>query len=175
LLELINDWLSIARMNGGQIVDNLKPTSLNEVLTKIVDFLQSIAIEKDVSLKIMPPSEDDVVLGDPESLEQVFVNLISNAIEYNKPDGEVIVSIKDRWDSVQVDVKDTGVGIGSEHLPRIFDQFYQIDRSKRKGDKGSGLGLAIAKKVVEAHNGSIDVSSEPGVGSVFSVHLRKPD
>jgi len=175
LLDLINDWLSIARMNGGQIIDNLKPTSLEKVLSKIVDFLQPIAKEKDVSLKIVPPSGDDVILGDQESLEQVFVNLISNAIEYNKPDGEIILSIEDRWDSVQVDVKDTGVGLDSDHLPRIFDQFYQIDRSKRKGDKGSGLGLAIAKKVVEAHGGSIDVSSELGNGSVFSVYLRKPD
>jgi two-component system sensor histidine kinase/response regulator len=175
LLDLINDWLSIARMNGGQIIDNLKPTSLKGILSEIVDFLQPVAKEKDVSLKVDTPSGDDVILGDSESLEQVFINLISNAIEYNKPDGEVIVSIVDRWDSVQVDVKDTGIGIDSDHLPRIFDQFYQIDRSKRKGDKGSGLGLTIAKKVVEAHGGSIDVSSELGKGSVFSVHLRKPE
>lgn len=175
LLELINDWLSIARMNGGQIVDNLKPTSLEEILSKIVDFLHPVAEEKNVSLKLEAPSGNDVILGDPESLEQLFVNLIGNAIEYNRPDGDVTISIAESGDSIQIDVKDTGIGIGSEHLPRIFDQFYQIDRSKRKGDKGSGLGLAIAKKITEAHGGSITVSSEPGKGSIFSVYLMKPE
>jgi signal transduction histidine kinase len=175
LLELINDWLSIARMNGGQIVDNLKPTSLEEILSKIVDFLQPVAKEKDVSLKLEAPSGDEVILGDPESLEQLFVNLISNAIVYNRPEGSVSVSLDDLEDSIQVDIEDTGVGIAPEHIPLIFDQFYQIDRSKRSGDKGSGLGLTIAKKIAEAHRGSIQVSSELGKGSVFTVIFPKTE
>ncbi len=175
LLNLINDWLSIARMNGGQIIDNLKPTSLEQILSKIVDFLQTVAKEKNVSLKLMTASGDDVILGDPESLEQLFVNLITNAIEYNRPEGSVLASIGDKGDSVHVEIEDTGVGIGPEHIPRIFDQFYQVDRSKRKGDKGSGLGLTIAKKIVEAHGGSIHVSSELGKGSVFTVIFPKTE
>ena len=175
LLDLINDWLSIARMNGGKIIDNLKPASLEEILSKILDFLQPVATEKNVTLKLNTPSGDDVILGDTESLEQLFVNLISNAIEYNKPNGDVSISIIDRGESIRVDIEDTGVGIDEEHLPRIFDQFYQIDRSKRKGDKGSGLGLTIAKKIVDAHGGSIQVSSELGKGSVFSVILPRAE
>ncbi|MGD8538767.1 MAG: hybrid sensor histidine kinase/response regulator [Candidatus Aminicenantes bacterium] len=175
LLNLINDWLSIARMNGGQIVENQKPTSLKEILSKIVDFLQPVAKEKNVSLKLEAASGDDVILGDSESLEQLFVNLIANAIEYNKPEGSVSVSLDDLEDSIQVDIEDTGVGIAPEHIPLIFDQFYQIDRSKRKGDKGSGLGLAIAKKIAEAHRGSIQVSSELGKGSIFTVTFPKTE
>ena len=173
LLNLINDWLNIARMNGGQIVDNLKPTSLEEILSKIVEFLRPVAKEKNVMIKLVKPSGDDVILGDPESLEQLFVNLIANAIEYNRPDGSVSVSLGDLEDSIQVDIKDTGVGIAPEHISRIFDQFYQINRSKRTGDKGSGLGLTIAKKIAEAHGGSIQVSSELGKGSVFTVIFPK--
>ncbi len=173
LLELINDWLSIARMDSGQLVDKLKPTSLKTILSKIVDFMQPISEEKNISLKLVLPSGSDAVLGDDESLEEVFSNLINNAIKYNKPDGSVTVSIKEDKDFIRVDVEDTGVGIGPEHLPLIFDQFYQIDRSKRKGDKGSGLGLSIAKKIVEAHNGSIHVSSELGKGTIFTVVLPK--
>ena len=171
LLELINDWLSIARMDSGQIVDKLKPTSLKAFLLKILEFLQPITEEQNISVKLVPLEGSDVVMGDEESLEQVFSNLINNAIRYNKPNGSVTVSIKELPDFIHVDVKDTGVGIASEHLPYIFDQFYQIDRSKRKGDKGSGLGLTIAKKIVEAHGGSIRVSSELGKGTTFTVLL----
>ena len=173
LLNLINDWLNIARMNGGQIVNNLKPTSLEEILSKIVEFLQPVAKEKNVTIKHVKTSGDDVILGDPESLEQLFVNLIANAIEYNRSDGSVSVSLGDLEDSIQVDIEDTGVGIAPEHISRIFDQFYQIDRSKRTGDKGSGLGLTIVKKIAEAHGGSIQVSSELGKGSVFTVIFPK--
>lgn len=175
LLNLINDWLSIARKDGGQIVDKLKPISLGAILSEIVDFLHPVAKDKNISLKLAALSGDDMILGDQESLEQVFVNLITNAIEYNKPNGSVTVSIKENADAILVDVEDTGVGIGPENLPLIFDQFYQIDRSKRKGDKGSGLGLSIAKKIVEAHGGSIQVSSELGEGTVFTVLLPKAE
>jgi two-component system sensor histidine kinase ResE len=83
------------------------------------------------------------------------------------------VSIKEARDNIHVEVADTGVGIAQEHLPSIFDQFYQVERSKRKGDKGSGLGLTIAKKIVEAHNGSIQVKSKIGEGSTFTVYVPK--
>ncbi len=173
LLNLINDWLSVARMNSGQIVNKLKPTSLSSLLLKIVEFLKPVTEESNISLKLVSPVGSDVVLGDEDSLEQVFSNLISNAIKYNKPSGSVTVSIKEIDNLIQVHIEDTGVGIALEHLPNIFDQFYQIDRSKRKGDKGSGLGLTIAKKIVDAHGGSIEVSSELGKGSVFTVYLPK--
>jgi signal transduction histidine kinase len=175
LLNLINDWLSIARMNGGQIVNKLKPTSLKALLSKIVEFLQPVSEESNISLKLDTPTGSDVVLGDEESLEQVFLNIINNAILYNKPSGSVTISIKENTDFIQVDIEDTGVGIAPEHLPYIFDQFYQIDRSKREGDKGSGLGLTIAQKIVKAHGGSIQVSSELGEGTVFSVLLPKAE
>jgi two-component system sensor histidine kinase/response regulator len=175
LLNLINDWLNIARMNGGQIVDKLKPTSVGILLSKIIDFLQPVTEENNISLKLDPPIGGDLVLGDEESLGQVFTNLINNAIIYNRSAGSVTVSVREMVDHIRVDVKDTGVGISPEHIPLIFDQFYQIDRSKREGDKGSGLGLTIAQKIVKAHRGSIQVSSELGKGSIFSVMLPKAD
>ncbi len=173
LLNLINDWLSTARMNGGQIVDKLKPISLSALLLKIVEFLKPVTKENNISLKLIPPVGNDIALGAEDSLEQVFLNLISNAIKYNKPGGNVTISIEEIADFIQVDIEDSGVGIAPEHIPYIFDQFYQIDRSKRVGDKGSGLGLTIAKKIVDAHGGSIRVSSELGKGSIFTVLLPK--
>jgi signal transduction histidine kinase len=175
LLDLINDWLSIARMDSGRILDKLKPTSLSPLLSQISEFLRPVTEEQNISIELAPASGSDLVLGDEESLEQVFANLINNAIKYNKPDGNVTISIKEMPDSIGVDIEDTGVGIAPEHLPYIFDQFYQIDRSKRKGDKGSGLGLTIAKKIVDAHGGSIQVSSEVGKGTIFTVLLPKAE
>jgi two-component system sensor histidine kinase/response regulator len=175
LLDLINDWLSITRMNGGQIVNKLKPTSLKALLSKIVEFLQPVNEENNISLKLVTPEGSDVVMGDEESLEQVFLNIVNNAIIYNKPGGSVTISFKEDTDFILVDIEDTGVGIAPEHIPYIFDQFYQIDRSKREGDKGSGLGLTIALKIVKAHGGIIQVSSDLGKGSVFSVMLPKAE
>jgi signal transduction histidine kinase len=113
-------------------------------------------------------------MGDEESLEQVFTNLISNAIKFSKPGGRVRLHLKKDAGFIAVAVEDTGIGIANEHLPFIFDQFYQVRRSQEKKMKGTGLGLSIAKKIIDAHNGTIDVSSEPDVGSTFIVRLPRP-
>jgi signal transduction histidine kinase len=173
LLDLISDWLSVARMNGGQLVSRLKPIRLEPLLAKLVDFLQSLTEEQNIKLSMVSTRGSDLALADAESLEQVFSNLITNAIKYNREGGTVDVSIQEESEFIQVDVADTGAGISPDHLPFIFDQFYQINRSKRTGDKGSGLGLTIAKKIVEAHGGQLQVSSEAGTGSVFSVSIPK--
>lgn len=173
LLELINDWLDIARMNAGQIVQKLKPLALREVLNDLVEFIQPSARQENIRVELLPSAGEDVILGDRETLEQVFSNLINNAIKYNTPNGSVEVSIKENDDFITTEVKDSGTGIPKEHLPFIFDQFYQVDRSEGKKKKGSGLGLSIAKKIVEAHRGRIEVASEVGKGSVFSVILPK--
>lgn len=176
LLELINDWLSIARMNGGQLVERLQPIPLEPLLSKQIDALQPLTKAQNITLTLTPSSSNTLVSGDEDTLEQVFSNLIANAIKYNQPNGKVEIFIKEAGDQIVVDVTDTGVGIEQEHIPFLFDQFYQIDRSKREGgDKGSGLGLTIAKKIIESHGGTIEVISEPGVGSTFSVILPKPE
>jgi signal transduction histidine kinase len=173
LLDLINDWLSLARMNGGRLVDRLKPNHLAPHLARLIDFLQGLTAEKRIALRLAPVSGSDLALADWETLEQVFSNLITNAIKYNREGGTVDVSIREEADSITVDVADTGVGISQEHLPFVFEQFYQIERSKRTGDKGSGLGLTIAKKIVESHGGTLHVTSEEGAGSTFSVRIPK--
>jgi two-component system sensor histidine kinase/response regulator len=173
LLNLINDWLDLARIDKGRLVDRLKPVDLAEILIKLIDFMRPSAGAANVSLEWDGPSRPaPAVLGDEESLEQVFANLISNAIKFNRPLGRVSVSLQEDPDWVSVEVRDTGIGIAPEHLPFLFDQFYQVRRGANKG-RGSGLGLSIAKKVVEAHNGRIDVTSEPGVGSAFTVRIPR--
>jgi len=175
MLKLINDWLDVARMNGGLIVAKLKPLSLEKVIKKLLEDLQPLTQENDISLELTPISESDLVQGDEETLEQAFSNLIANAIKYNKPKGQVKIVIKENKDFIVTEVQDTGIGISKEHLPYIFDQFYRVGRSKDQKIKGTGLGLPIAKKIVDAHKGSIQVSSELGKGSIFTVLLPKAE
>jgi signal transduction histidine kinase len=175
LLHLINDWLDMARISRGQIVDKLKPLALERLLDKQVEFMKPLAQEFKVSLELRPTQKTALVLADEQSLEQVFSNLISNAIKYNEPGGSVIITLREENGSLVADVTDTGIGISREHLPLVFDQFYRVSRREDQKIKGTGLGLAIAKKIVEAHNGSIEVASELGRGSTFSVRLPKAE
>ena len=173
LLNLINDWLDVARLDSGQIVDNIEPLSLKKIIKEIIEDLRPLTQDDSISLELGSCSENDLVQGDKETLEQVFSNLITNAIRYNKPKGRVIITIKENKDFVSAEVQDTGIGIAEEHLAFIFDQFYRVKRGEDQKVKGTGLGLSIAKKIVEAHGGSIRVSSELGKGSSFTVLLPK--
>ncbi len=173
LMELINDWLDLAQMNKGQIVENLRPLSLKKVLEDIVEFIKPSARKENISLEFISYSGHDCVQGEEEKLKQVFSNLVTNAILYNKPNGSIKISVKEKEDFIAVDVEDSGIGIPEEHLPFIFDQFYRIKKSEGKKTKGTGLGLSIAKKIVEVHGGTIEVTSELGKGSTFTVFLPK--
>jgi len=173
LMNLINDWLDVARLDSGQIIDKLKPLSLEKIIKKLIDDMEPLTKDDYISLELGSCSKNDLVQGDEETLEQVFSNLITNAIRYNKPKGRVLITIKENKDFIAVEVQDTGIGIAKDHLPFIFDQFYRVKRGEDQKIKGTGLGLSIAKKIVEAHGGSIQVSSEIGKGSIFTVFLFK--
>ena len=103
---------------------------------------------------------------DQAKIQQVISNLVENAVKFTEPGGDVEISACGNDNEIEVQVRDTGIGISSEHLPHAFERFYKIDRSRE--DRGMGLGLAIAKHIVEAHGGHIQVESQEGVGSVFS-------
>jgi len=173
LLKLITDWLDVARLDSGQIIDNIKPISAKKIITKVIEDLRPLTQEENISLELGTCSKNDVIQGDADTLEQVFSNLVTNAIRYNRPNGKVIISIKENTDYIAVEVQDTGIGMAKEHLPFIFDQFFQVKRGENQKIKGTGLGLSIAKKIVDAHNGSIQVTSELGKGSTFTVQLPK--
>lgn len=173
LLKLINDWLDVAKMNKGQIVEKMKPVHLTEIIENIIEFNQPFAEENKVSLRLLRPKAGDLAYGDPETLEQVFSNLINNAIKYNRPDGKVEVSIEEKNGFIAVSVKDTGIGMEQKHIPYLFEQFYRIKKEDGEKHRGTGLGLSIAKKIVDAHNGRIEVESKPGEGSCFTVFLPK--
>jgi len=172
LLNLISDLLDIPRIETGQIVPEIKEVSLRQVVRHACEDMRERAKEKGVKLKVeLPQSLPKIPCSSPR-LQQVITNLVSNAINYT-PEGEVTVRVSERRNDMQVEVMDTGIGIPPQDLPHVFDDFF---RASNVEAKGTGLGLSIAKRIVEAHGGSISVESpcpESNTGSKFTLTLPK--
>jgi two-component system, OmpR family, phosphate regulon sensor histidine kinase PhoR len=171
LLDLINELLNVARMEAGHCQLEQAPLSLGEILTDLLGFLEAKASEQKVALHLALPPDLPLIQADRRSMEEVFMNLLSNAINYSPNGGEVRVSAVSRGDYLEVLVSDTGVGIDPEEVPKIFDKFYRAKHPQTRQVIGTGLGLAIVKNIVEAHRGSVQVESQPGVGTTFRVVL----
>jgi two-component system sensor histidine kinase/response regulator len=174
LVRLINDWLDLARLERGRFVGTFERLDVRKILDRTIGAMAPSARASGISLEWAGAAGPALeVLADGQGLEQVFSNLLHNAIRYNKPQGRVRVDLREEPEAILVEITDTGIGISPEHLPLIFDQFFRVARPGDTAPKGSGLGLSIAKKLVEAHHGRIDVRSEPGVGTSFTVRLPK--
>lgn len=174
LVDFINKLLEVSRIEAGMAIQRREPLDLKEVVQKAVDLFSGEALNKGLTFSVELPQDPlPLILGDPQGLEGVFVNLISNAIKYTPPGGKITVSLTQEGDYLKVSVSDTGVGIPKEDLPRIFDKFYRVRTKETRQVIGTGLGLAIVKGIVEAHLGRIEVKSELGKGSVFTVYLPK--
>jgi signal transduction histidine kinase len=133
-----------------------------------VKFIRPLADAR--RLKIQCELAPVQISGDAEKLQRVLVNLLTNAVRYNREDGEIRVTARAEGNQAVLSIADTGVGISAADLPRIFERFYRADKA-RTGAGNSGLGLSICKAIVEAHGGTIEAASEPGKGSVFTVRL----
>jgi PAS domain S-box-containing protein len=170
LLELINEVLDISRIASGALGSSLEPVDVGVVVREVVALLQPLATDRGVSLRA--ENLDGMrVLADPQRLTQVLLNLVANAIKYNVEDGSVVVQPQEtEGGRVRVSITDTGLGIAPESLPRLFEPF---DRLGAEGTsvEGTGLGLALSLALVKAMDGSIEVESELGRGSRFSVEL----
>jgi len=146
---------------------------VNEFLESVGKDYESLAAARSVTLKLsLTTRGDDEVFGDKNRLRQVLNNLISNAINYNKENGKIVLSSEKVEGGIQIGVMDTGVGIASEHLPRIFERFYRVDSDRSRALGGTGLGLAIVKHIVEAHGSQVQVESRMGEGSIFRFLLK---
>jgi signal transduction histidine kinase len=171
LLELINDLLDVAKMEAGFRHFEQEPLQLPEVLTEIVEFLEAKAEVQRVKLRLEASPNLPPILADHRGIEEVFTNLISNAINYSPDGGNVTISAQPQGDFLEVRVSDQGIGIEPEEVPKIFDKFYRVKSPQTRQVIGTGLGLPIVKSVVEAHRGSIEVESQVGAGSTFRVLL----
>ncbi|MGG3469708.1 ATP-binding protein [Neobacillus pocheonensis] len=173
LQTLIQDLLDLSKMEQQGFQLAIQELNLHTLLEEVITLLNGKAQAKNIRLELYSKQQHVLVKGDVDRLKQVFINLIANAITYTPPEGEVKVVLLDHGKNVRVHVKDSGVGIKKEEIPRIFERFYRVDRARSRNSGGTGLGLAIVKHLIEAHHGQISVRSELGEGSEFIIELKK--
>jgi signal transduction histidine kinase len=170
--RMIEALLTLAKSDAGEMSLEWRPFSLSDMLQQLYLQTRALGEAKEVDVLLAPEvSEEICLVGDELRLRQVLLNLIANGIKYTPAGGQVEIGLAVEGEYALVNVRDTGIGIPPEHLPLIFDRFYRIDRARNREDGGSGLGLAIAKRIVNAHEGTISVDSRAGQGSTFTVRL----
>jgi len=169
LVNLVNDFLDISRIESGRQVITKGPLEIEKLVQNSLADLQPLAGEKNIQLRYAPPAASiPEIFADRNLIEQALINLISNGIKYSPKGAWVEVSLTKENSHVRVDVKDNGLGIPKEALPRLFEKFYRVRCDDRKDIIGTGLGLSLVKQIVEVHGGSISVQSEHGAGSTFT-------
>ncbi|MEZ4858439.1 MAG: ATP-binding protein [Flavobacteriaceae bacterium] len=175
LIYIVKDLDMITKLEVGDLVLYKEDFNIIELVQNVFDLLEMKAAKKNITLTFDIEYADSImVTADKERIQQVLTNLIENSIKYGKQDGTTEVSIEDLIkNKVIVRVTDNGEGVEKEHIPRLFERFYRVDKSGSRKVGGSGLGLAIVKHLVDAHNEKIYVESQIGIGSEFSFTLEK--
>ncbi len=172
LQRLTEELGLLSRTEAGELDMVPRPINPGALLQGLVTRFQPQFSVCDIDLCLDLPPALPQVEADPDRLAQVFINLLANALRYTPAGGQVTVSAMERDDSVEIQVRDTGIGIATEHLPHIFERFYRVDKSRARSSGGTGIGLTIARYIVYAHGGDIWAESDgPGHGAVFHVSL----
>jgi len=170
LLELIKDLLDISRAEAGITVRHYVPVDLGLIIRDTIAIMEIRAREQGVAVNF-DCQDVKPIQADAKSMEDVFNNLIDNAVNYSPDGGQVQVSVKGLNGLVEIKISDTGIGIAPEELPKIFDKFYRVKHPKTRQVIGTGLGLSLVKSIVEAHHGTIEVESVPQQGTTFRILL----
>ena len=171
---LIQDLLELSKIEDEHFQLNTGAINVTKIAQETLELLQETAQKKDISIQFSAHG-NTIALGDSVRVKQMFVNIISNAIAYSPEKSHISVTVESVADTVVFKTIDTGIGMAKEEIPRIFERFYRVDRARSRNSGGTGLGLAIVKHLAEAHNGRIEVESEPGVGTTFSIYLKAFD
>jgi heavy metal sensor kinase len=167
---LIDDLLFLARADAGKLALRQVPMDLAAVAAQAVELLQPLADQH--AIRLEPGLTPAPMVGDPDRLEQVVTNLITNAIRYNHPHGQVVVQTRLDGQAAILEVRDTGIGIPLADQPRLFDRFYRVDQARTGQDEaGTGLGLSLVQEIVVAHAGTIDLQSAPDAGTTITIRL----
>ncbi|MFC2010631.1 sensor histidine kinase, partial [Chloroflexota bacterium] len=175
LSRLIDDLQELSLAEAGELQLNRRKRDIRKLIKQAVNSKQTQAKEKGISLVANLPDKLPSVNIDSHRIGQVMNNLLDNAVAHTGDGGSIEVTAEKQDDQIKLYVSDTGEGIPAEDLPNIFERFYRVDKSRTRTTGGTGLGLTIAKRLVEAHNGTIEVTSEPGKGSCFAFTLPLSD
>ena len=175
MINIVEDLQTISRFEARELELQKEPFEIYHLIEDVIETEKETAAKSNISFELFK-GKDIIVFADKFRIRQVLTNLLVNSIKYSKPSGgETSIRIYDLGDSIKVEISDNGIGIDPKHLARIFERFYRVDSSRSREKGGSGLGLAIVKHIIEAHGETIEVLSTPGVGTVFSFSLSKPE
>lgn len=170
MTRIVKDLLTLSQLDHGKVDMKEEAVDLTKITENAVSAMKIEAVKQGIELTVKA-QPDMRVLGDGERLTQVVINLISNAIKYNKKNGSVSVDCFKDEENAVIKVKDTGIGIPESDLPRIFERFYRVDKARSRERGGTGLGLAIAKEIIGQHGGTMDISSVYGEGTELTIRL----
>ena len=173
LISVVDDLESISGLESGALNLKIATFNISKTIKEVFESNEIRAKKRNIKLDTGKIKDSVMVRADKKWIFQVINNLVMNSINYGSKNGKTTVSIKSSGDQVLVEVKDNGIGISNEHLPRIFERFYRVDKSRSRDTGGTGLGLSIVKHIIEAHKQNIRVESVPGKGSIFTFSLDK--
>ena len=174
LNNLVDDLDEISKIERGEVAMIKEIFDISQLVKEVFESMELKAVKQGISLAVAKGFDKPFfVHADKEKIRQVITNLIDNSVKYGSLNGETTASYYDMDDNVLVEITDNGIGISEEHLPRLFERFYRIDKHRSREQGGTGLGLAIVKHIIEAHEQTINVRSTVGVGTTFAVTLQK--
>ncbi len=171
MTRLVQDLLTLSTLDNRATDHKKQRIFLDELTLDVANKMAVAAQQKELHLGLSLPEEVPPVLANGDEIEQVLNNIVSNAIKFTPSGGEILLSLHADVQEVTIFVRDSGVGIPPEDLPRIFERFYRVDKARSRQMGGTGLGLAIAQQIIEGHGGRIWVESEPGQGTTVSFTL----
>lgn len=172
LNSLASSFLDLARLESGRVQFRKTRFSAADLFYEVRDVMMTKAQETNVQIRVDVPNDMPLMEADRDKIKQVLLNLVSNALKYNRPNGSVIITGNFTDAELSLGVQDTGVGIPEESVPHLFEKFYRVREHENKAT-GTGLGLSICKQIIQGHNGRIEVKSKMGVGTSFTVSLPR--
>lgn len=174
MITIVEDLEVISRLETGEATPLVSTFSITALVREVFELLDPKATERNIKLMFAAEYNDNMLVrADKEKIRTVFTNLIDNSIKYGIQGGRTKVSFYDMDENYLIEVSDNGVGIDEQHISRLFERFYRVDKHRSRAQGGSGLGLAIVKHIIEAHNQTVNVRSTPGVGSTFAFTLKR--
>lgn len=173
MINIVEDLELISALETQENLLDIRPFNLVELIKELFEAFEMKASQMNIKLELNNEANSEMVMGDRNKIQQVFLNLLSNSIKYGKQGGKTKVQLFDMEESILIEVADNGIGIETASLNRIFERFYRADKNRSREIGGTGLGLAIVKHILEVHNQTISVRSTKDVGSTFSFILEK--
>ncbi|MGE5399709.1 MAG: ATP-binding protein [Ignavibacteriales bacterium] len=171
LVAMVNDLLDISRMELRKTQREIKELEIDQIIKSIIEFLEFELKKKSITVNLQILTSTCRLKADQNEINRLFTNIISNAIKYNKEKGTIDIQVKKSGNYLIIRISDTGIGMKPEERAKLFQEFYRVKNEKTRGISGTGLGLSIVKRIVDSYAGKIEVDSEPGLGTTFTIYL----